>query len=122
MANRTKGPGKGRFKPGVCANPKGRPKGIVSSIVGGEAAKKLKDAIESLVTEPFEDAKASFGANPTGAQKLALAWMESALAGDGKAISSLAERVMGKVPQPVVGGGEDDAPVKFTLDIGQGKA
>jgi hypothetical protein len=57
-------------------------------------------------------------ANEQGITKLrevADALVAKAISGDVPAIKEIAERLDGKVPQAVIGGDEDDAPVKFAL-------
>jgi len=119
---KAKGKNKGQFKPGVSPNPNGRPKGIVNNLLGVEVKDAFRSALVVLLTQPFEAAKQSFGRNPTGAQRVALAWVETAMSGDSKALASLSERILGKVPQPLVGGDEGDEPIRFTLDIGQSRS
>jgi len=107
------------FPKGVSGNPAGRPKGPLSTnVVGGKAKEDLKEALFRLLTKPFKPGDAPFGKEPTGAQRVAQKWVEDAIAGNDGARDSLVNRVVGRLPQPITGEG-DDGELKVTLDIGQ---
>lgn len=54
----------------------------------------------------------------TRLRAVADALVKKAMDGDVPAIREIADRLDGKVPQAVVGGEEDDAPLKVTVLIG----
>jgi hypothetical protein len=89
------------FESGKSGNPGGRPK-----------TKPFKDAlmIEALSAERGEECLAPRGSLRWNARQLLMQ-------GDVPAIRELADRLDGKVPQGVVGGGEDDDPVNIVQRI-----
>jgi len=90
------------FEPGQSGNPGGRPK-----------SKPFKDAllIEALAAEKGDACYARPGSLRWNARQL----LEK---GDVHAIREIADRLDGKVAQAVIGGDEDDAPLKVTVIIG----
>lgn len=74
--------------------------------VGNQNARKrtrlLAEALKRELTQKPEDVLA-----------IALKLIEDAKAGDSAARSLIFERVDGKVPQPVVGGDDDESPIQF---------
>lgn len=78
----------GKFQPGQSGNPNGRPK-----------SKPFKDALKKAVAEA--------GADDEALKLVAAALLEKAKSGDVQAIKELADRMDGKVTQPVAG--DDDA-------------
>lgn len=69
--------------------------------------------------KPFRDALrielASLGAeDPKSLRQIARKLLEAASEGKLDAIKELADRTDGKVPQGIIGGDEDDPPIKFT--------
>lgn len=87
----------GTFPSGVSGNPGGRPK-----------VKRWRQAIE-----------AALGRNPTGepnferTEAIAEALVIAAMAGDLQAIKEIGDRIDGKVPQALVGGDDDSAPIRL---------
>ena len=79
------------FKPGQSGNPAGRPK-----------SKPFRDALNEAIKEQ-------------GLLPAAQALVAKANSGDVAALKELADRIDGKVPTPVVGGGEDDEAVKLVV-------
>jgi hypothetical protein len=78
------------------ANPKG---------IQGPRAKPYRDALRMEITAAGADFKLL--------RMIASAHINKALSGDLQAIKELADRLDGKVAQPVVGGDDDDAPVRI---------
>jgi hypothetical protein len=90
------------FKPGQSGNPGGRRK-----------EKPYRDALRKVLAEEF-----SFGPRGVTHTKLEAIVREhvnKALAGDVAAIREIIDRMDGKVPQGVIGGEEDDAPISVAL-------
>jgi hypothetical protein len=67
---------------------------------GGKADKIITDALKAVARQ-----------DPNRVKRLAEKWWQLAEDGDSKAYTSLTDRLEGKAPQPIVGGGEDSAPV-----------
>ena len=55
------------------------------------------------------------GSDKTKLRAVADALVDKAIAGDVQAIKEIADRLDGKVPQGLIGGDEDDAPVAIQL-------
>lgn len=53
----------------------------------------------------------------TKLDRIATALIQSAMEGDVSATKEVADRLEGKVPQAVVGGGEDDNPIRMISEI-----
>jgi hypothetical protein len=81
------------FVKGQSGNPSGRPK-----------ARPFRDALNMQIAEAGEDHKAL--------RRIALALLDKAASGDVQAIKEVADRLDGKVPQGLIGGDDDDAPIK----------
>lgn len=73
---------------------------------GGKADKIITDALKAVARQ-----------DPSRVKKLAEKWWELAQEGDSRAYISLTERLEGKTPQPVVGGGEDEPPIKVDAKV-----
>lgn len=58
------------------------------------------------------------GSDKTKLRLVADALVDKAMAGDVQAIKEIADRLDGKVPQGVIGGDEDDAPLSIVVRIG----
>ena len=86
------------FQPGQSGNPNGRPK-----------SKPFKDAIQKAL-------KAADG-DEDMLNAVALALVKKAKEGDVPAIKELADRLDGKVTQPI-GGDEDSGPIQFIVSTG----
>lgn len=71
--------------------------------------------------KPFRDALrlelAAAGDNHKALRNIARALISRAEEGDMQAIKELADRVDGKVAQAVVGGDDDDAPLRMVTEI-----
>jgi hypothetical protein len=80
------------FKPGQSGNPSGRPK-----------SRPFKDAIDRIIKSE----------NPEALEAAARALFNEAKGGNIQAIKELADRMDGKVPQALIGGDENDAPIKM---------
>lgn len=92
-------PASGRWKPGQSGNPAGRPK-----------IRPYKEALDRVLKAIGESA----GRDAAHAMdQIAAAHVTKCMSGDMAAIKELAERHDGKVPQAVVGGDEDDNPIKI---------
>lgn len=95
-----------KFQPGNCANPGGKPK-----------QKPMSDALRYIAKQPFKEGKRiGLPKNPTVEQAAARALWRKAIMGDVPAFKEIADRIQGKVPQAVVGGGIDEPPIQ-TEDI-----
>lgn len=70
---------------------------------GGRKEKPFRDALKMEIAAAGEDQKAL--------RKIAAKLLDMAYGGDMQAISMVAERMDGKVPQGVVGGDEEDNPI-----------
>lgn len=95
---------KGRmiFPPGVSGNPAGRPKGSISVVSAIKA--KLQECPE--------------GKEKTYLHYLVEKIMKKAVIDDDVSmIKDIIDRVDGKPKQPLVGGGEDDAPVSLLVEF-----
>lgn len=79
------------FQPGQSGNPKGR-----------RQEKPFADALRMELLAAGEDHKAL--------RLVARKLIQCAQDGDGWAVKELLDRTDGKVPQGIIGGGEDDAP------------
>lgn len=77
------------FAKGQSGNPSGRPK-----------ARPFRDALNMAIADAGEDQKAL--------RKIATALLEKAASGDVQAIKEVADRLDGKVPQAIVGDGDED--------------
>jgi hypothetical protein len=86
------------FEPGQSGNPGGRPK-----------TKPFKDAL-------MLEAKAAENGQPCEALPGSLRWNARKLLEQGEvpAIREIADRLDGKVPQGLIGGEEDDPPIRVT--------
>lgn len=88
------------FQPGQSGNPSGRRK-----------EKPWRDALNLALNRVIEG-------DPQGRKKLqavADRVVEEALNGDMRAAEEIANRLDGKVPQALIGGDEDDAPISVQL-------
>lgn len=84
------------FQPGQSGNPNGRPK-----------SKPFKDALRKALEEA--------GDNERALSLVAMALVAKAQMGDVRAIKELADRLDGKVTQPI--GGDDDDPLNIIHTI-----
>lgn len=82
------------FQPGQSGNPNGRPK-----------SKPFREAIQRALEEAGDDKKAL--------QAVAAALVGKAMMGDVPAIKEIADRIDGKVTQPIAGD-EDGGPITIT--------
>jgi hypothetical protein len=73
---------------------------------GAKQKRLLTDALKRELTQRPEDVLAI-------ANKL----IESAKNGDPWAMSLIHDRVDGKAPQPIVGGDEDDSPIRHSISV-----
>jgi hypothetical protein len=74
---------------------------------GAKQKRLLTDALKRELTQNPEDVLAI-------AKKL----IESAKAGEPWAQSLIHDRVDGKAPQPIVGGDDDDSPIRHSISVG----
>lgn len=81
--------------------------------VGNKNAKKAKDWENALrrVLAQYEDPEAKIAPGEALA-KIAEKCVLQAIAGDKDARAEIANRLDGKVPQAIIGGGEDDPAIK----------
>lgn len=86
------------FQPGQSGNPAGRPK-----------TKPFKRALQEALKAADDDSEMM--------QAIALALVNKAKEGDVPAIKEIADRLDGKVTQPI-GGDEDSAPIQITWERG----
>lgn len=77
---------------------------------GRRAEKPFADALRMELKAAGEDHKAL--------RMIARALIMKAADGDMQAIKEFADRIDGKVPQGVIGGDEDDAPLSIVVRIG----
>lgn len=89
------------FKPGQSGNPNGRPK-----------KRPFKEALDRILKEEAKGADESGGLD-----EIVRALYTKAKTGDVAAIKEIAERYDGKVPQAVIGGDEDDPPIRTITRI-----
>ena len=94
----------GKFLPGNCANPNGRPKKEVS------LTSLLKE--ELLKIAPFKGNK-----DKTWIQIIVMAWMAGAAKGNPILIREILDRVDGKVAQPIGLSGKDGGDIKIVYEI-----
>lgn len=88
-----------QFKPGQSGNPGGRPK-----------IKAWKEALKRQIAKQGDhDAEDKLA---SGLDKIAKAVVSNAMLGDKESWQEIGNRLDGKVPQAIVGGDEDDAPIK----------
>ena len=76
--------------------------------------KPFRDALRMQIAEAGEDAKTL--------RKIATALLDKAATGDVQAIKEVADRLDGKVPQGVIGGDEDDPPLKIETETDVARA
>ncbi|MBP1091931.1 DUF5681 domain-containing protein [Bradyrhizobium diazoefficiens] len=86
------------FQPGNRANPGGRPK-----------EKKFTEALRVALAEEIE----KDGQKTTKLRVIADRLVTEAMAGESWAIQQVADRIEGKPPQAIVGGDEDDNPIRL---------
>ncbi len=86
------------FLPGQSGNPAGRPK-----------TRPFKDALRKAVASAGKDGEAL--------KSVALALLSKAQNGDVQAIKEVADRLDGKVAQGIIGGDDDDNPVRVVSRI-----
>lgn len=86
------------FQPGQSGNPAGRPK-----------KRPFKDAIDAAIRKAADD-----GGEDLSLEAIATALLQKAKSGDVAAIKEIAERHDGKVAQAIIGGDDDDPPVKVS--------
>lgn len=84
------------FAPGQSGNPAGRPK----------RAKLWQEAIQRAIKRREQD-------DPQALEKLADKLLSKVAEGDVAAIKEFGDRLDGKVAQAIIGGDEDDAPVRI---------
>ncbi len=89
------------FQPGQSGNPNGRPK-----------SRPFKDALDRILKEESKGENES-----NGLDEIVRALYTKAKTGDVPAIKEIAERYDGKVPQAVIGGDEDDPPIRAITRI-----
>ena len=86
------------FQPGQSGNPAGRPK-----------IKPFKDALRKAIDAAGDDGEAL--------RSVATALLAKAQEGDVQAIKEVADRLDGKVAQGIIGGDDDDNPVRVVSRI-----
>lgn len=87
------------FQPGVSGNPLGRKKERIWRNALERAVKRHMDGkIDYLAIDALADALVAAG-----------------LAGEVNALREIGDRIDGKVPQALIGGDEDDAPISVQL-------
>ncbi len=91
---------------GSVSNTGGRPK-------GAWAGKPWRDALRIAVLLPIDEERKG----KTKLDACALALVRAGIAGDVPALKEIGDRLDGKVPQAVIGGGEDDNPVRVITEI-----
>jgi len=101
-----------RFPKGTSGNPKGRPKkeNCLTSLL-----RELLEGDPNQVRKRWKGVK-SGKRKMTGAQNLAIALYNKAVAGDLKAIQMIYERTEGKVPQPLEHTGNGGEAIEFNVD------
>lgn len=73
---------------------------------GGAKAKPFRDALRMEI--------AAAGADGKALRTVARSLLNQAMAGEQWAVRELADRIDGKVAQAIIGGDDDDPPVKIT--------
>ena len=91
----------GRFVEGVSGNPKGTPPLTSEQKIAKKVAKELISDYKQKLAEALP--------------QISPVLIASAIAGEIAAIKELHDRVMGKAPQPVVGGDEDWKPIQIVF-------
>jgi hypothetical protein len=86
------------FQPGNRANPGGRPK-----------EKKFTEALRVALNDEVE----KDGQKVTKLRVIADRLIAEAMAGEGWAIQQVADRIEGKPPQAIIGGDDDDNPIRL---------
>jgi len=85
---------------------------------GPWAGKPWRDALRVAVLLPIDDERKG----KTKLEACALALVRAGIVGDVPALKEIGDRLDGKVPQALVGGGEDDPPIRITrvelVDLG----
>lgn len=97
-----------KFKPGQSGNPSGKPKGVEHS---STRLKRLLEFVQKA-ENPFTGKDEEF----TVAEKMDLAMILKAQAGDVAAYREIIDRLEGKAKQPVEHSGNPNSPVKFIID------
>lgn len=85
----------------------GRPRGIW-------ADKAWRDALRLAVMRPADEADPK---PKTKLDELAFALIAAGKTGDVPALREIGDRLDGKVPQAVTGGGDDDQPIKHVHSV-----
>lgn len=88
------------------SNTGGRPK-------GPWAGKAFRDALRVVVLLPNEETRKP----KTKLDALALALVDEGKKGDVPALREIADRLDGKVPQALIGGGDDDPAIRTITEI-----
>jgi len=94
----------GKFLPGNCANPNGRPKKELSLL------SVLKEELTKIA--PLKGNK-----DKTWIQLIVMAWMVGAAKGNPILIREILDRVDGKVAQPIGLSGKDGGDIKISYEI-----
>jgi hypothetical protein len=74
---------------------------------GQQRDKPFRDALRKRIAEASED--------PRKLDRIAEKLLSLAEAGDMQAIKEMADRLDGKAPQAIIGGDEEDGPVKLEI-------
>ena len=74
---------------------------------GQQRDKPFRDALRMEIAECAEDQRSL--------RRIARSLIDKATRGDVRAIQEVADRIDGKVPQAVIGGDDDDAPIKHVV-------
>lgn len=100
-------------------------KGEINNPIGNNQKKVFVDALHQFITRPYEGAPPTLPPKATVAQAMAHKLIAGALRDDWKPNESLAymqeicDRAYGKPKQALIGGDEDDNPIRVTTETDQ---
>ena len=105
------------WKPGESGNPKGRPANIfyLSEVLRNEINKPCPPLLRKKLSVIMPE-----GEVLTIGQAVVASTLMNMMKGNPTAITTIWDRLEGKVPQPITGSEGGAIPVKFTLELGNG--